>query len=109
MVELLRRFLFDGEFFASRIRLVFFAVGTLFTQGIISLDVLSEKMGPVGWWVGVALMCIGVAIRGGDVTPEAAKNLAKGDPEKVNALLVKVGAAPLTNAQQATDEKQAPS
>ncbi len=70
MIELLRRFLKDPDFATARIRGVLFGVGTLFTQGIISLDILSEKLGPVGWWCGVALMIVAVSLRAGG-TPDS--------------------------------------
>lgn len=89
MVELLKRFLFDAEFFTARVRVVLFAIGTLLAQGVITLDILSEKLGPVGWWVGIGLSIAAVAVRAGDPTPAPIKHLS---PEAVGAL-AKIGEA----------------
>ena len=73
MLELIRKFLRDPDFATARIRALLFAVGTLFTQGIVTLDILSEKLGPIGWWVGVSLVCISVAIKAGGTGSDQAK------------------------------------
>lgn len=83
MIDILKRFLFDGDYFAARLRVLIFAVGTLFTQGVITLDVLSATLGPAGWWLGVALSILAVAIRSGDPTPAPLKNLT---PDQTAAL-----------------------
>lgn len=83
MEELFKRLWTDPDYFAARLRMLVFALGTAFSTGIITLDRLSQDLGKAGWYLGLALQVGALMIANGDKTPAPLKKL---DTDEAQAL-----------------------
>jgi len=94
MIPLLKRFFTDPDFFLNLLgrfinlgRFFVAAVGGLFASGYITLTGFGAEFGPLGHWLGVAIVLLAFAMRSGNDTATVLKNL---DPETTRALLAQL-------------------
>lgn len=84
MLTWLKQLLYDpAAFFAAlnngtaKLRGLLMLLGVALASGAVSLDSLSETLGPLGWWIGWGAIALGGFVAHGDKTPPELKLIAE--------------------------------
>lgn len=103
MLTWIKRFFTDETTFlgfvstgTAKVRALLAALGVALASGTITLDMLGERFGAIGWYAGWALIFLPQLLSSGDRTPESLKVLAQADPKQLQLLLAQTAGKPPT-------------